>query len=80
MWQNVLDLQEDTDAAPNIGNFILEQSTIDWKESSQNLQGLGPLCEERQPAEGEGSHHGASQLNEQYEPLSFEAFFKALAK
>lgn len=28
MWQNVLDLQEDTDAAPNIGNFILKRDLL----------------------------------------------------
>lgn len=34
MWQNIPDLEKDTEAAPNIGYFILKQPTINWKESS----------------------------------------------
>lgn len=78
--QNVFNLQKNIKAAPNIGYFILKQSTINREESSHDLQGVLPFCQERQPTQKEGGHDSTGYPNEQCRPLSSEAFFKTFAK
>lgn len=58
----------------------LKQSAINREESSHDLQGMLPFCQERQPTQKEGGHDSTGYPNEQCRPLSSEAFFKTFAK